>query len=297
MKRTENVAPRAKAFLKQNWLILLLFWILFTRFGDHSAIPIARKNLISTPSAMAATSDVGSFSLRADKNSIQADAGVKTEAKISKNLNINIEVRNAKDVKGDLEEYVNSAGGFVDNFYSYEFYNRTAYNFYIRIPAGKLDEFSRYIKGKGTLKSENFSSSDRTNSYVDNTNRLKNLQIRRDSLRKLMREEVKQVADVISLEKELNNVQTEIERFEKNNQKIQDSVDYSSVNLTLTPRVILDARGNGWDFDKSVGNALNTFIRFCQKFVDWLLTLLVFTPIILVLFVAYRIFCRKTEID
>jgi hypothetical protein len=284
-----NGILRTKSFLRQNWLILFLFFVLFARIDNRSAMPLARK-------AVARTSMITAMDGSAEVNNLASPSSrqfTAKDSKISKNLNMDMEVRNIKNVKEDVEKYANSTGGFVDNFYSYEFYSKTAYNFHIRIPAKKLDEFSKYIKSMGTLKSENFSSIDKTDSYVDNANRLKNLRVRRDSLRKLMTNDAKQVADIISIEKELNNVQMEIERFEKNNQKIQDSVDYSAINLTVTPRVVVGSNGMGWNFSKSIANALNVFIKFCQKFVDYFAILLIFAPLTLILFLIYWFFHRK----
>jgi hypothetical protein len=289
MEYFSNIILGTKSFLRQNWLILFLFFVLFVRIDNRSVIPLTRK-------AVARASMVATMDSNAEINNLTSSSSRQFTTKgnkISKNLNMDIEVKNIKSVKGDVEKRANNVGGSVDNFYSYEFYNKTAYNFYIKIPVEKLDEFSNYIKSLGVLKSENFSSIDKTDSYTDNMNRLKNLRIRRDSLRKLMIDEAKQVADIISIEKELNNVQMEIERFEKNNQKIQDSVDYSVVNLTITPKVVVGANGMGWDFSRSVGNALNVFIKFCQKFVDYFIILIMFVPLALVLLLIYWFFHRR----
>ncbi|MDR0571383.1 MAG: DUF4349 domain-containing protein [Rickettsiales bacterium] len=270
-----------------------MFFVLFLRTGNTSNLlargnvgDAARVRVESRPTLMAQKINTGDVS---SKNFTA------TDKKIAKTLNINIEVSNLKKAKDSVEEYVQNNDGLMDNFYSYEFYGKIAYHYSIRVPAEKLDDFSTFIKTKGDVKSENFSSTDKTENYIDNDNRLKNLYIRRDSLRDMMTKKAEQLADIISIEKELNNVQFEIEKFEKNNQKIQKSVDYSSVNLTITPEVVFENDGNRWKIRKSFTNAINLLIKFYQKAVDYAIIFLVFLPIVLLLFSIYKVFVPRRK--
>jgi hypothetical protein len=290
MIKLNEIFSKTKIFLRDNWLILLLFCLVFVRTRNNSVIPLVRNAMARAPMVMSDNA-AGAMEKKAKTPSINVNNSgqEKNDRKISKNVSINIEVRNTESAKKDLEKYLEENDGLIDNFYSYDFYNKISYNFRIKIPVEKLQDFLNFLKNKGTLKNESLSSTDKTDSYIDNKNRLENLYVRRDSLRKLMRTKAEQVADIISIEKELNNVQLEIERFERDNKKIQNSVDYSTVNLTVSPKVVLDANGGSWDFEKSLNNAVNIFIRFCQKTIDYVIILLMFTPLIIVLFFIYKV--------
>ncbi|MDR2760392.1 MAG: DUF4349 domain-containing protein [Rickettsiales bacterium] len=286
---------KIKSFLGQNWgvAVLLLYIFLGNSRPPQGVVPMVRKNQRASPMALtanegAASAAAGGFMFK--NRAMASDMVNGGERKIAKNLNISIETKAAEIVRADVEKYVGENGGFVDNFYSYDYHGKFAYNFSIKIPADGLDALTKYAKSKGLLKSENFSLSDRTEAYADNENRLKNLTARRDSLRELLSSKVAQLSDVIAVEKELNNVQYEIERFERENRRIQQTVDYSSVNLTILPEIVLDGKTAGWKFSKSFGAAANLFVKFCQISVDCLLTLLIFSPAILALFLFYKIY-------
>jgi hypothetical protein len=263
------------------------------RTGDKGFL-LARNNMPRVERAYAQKGTVATVR-DAGVDGISGKGFVATDKKIAKTLSVNVEVGNLNKAKDTVEEYIQNNDGVIDNFYSYDFYDKTAYHYSIKVPANKLDDFSRFLKTRGDIKSENFSSTDKTDSYIDNENRLKNLRIRRDSLREMMLKKAEQLADITSIEKELNNVQFEIEKFENSNQKIQKSVDYSVVNLTITPEVVFENGGGKWKIRKSFTNAINLFIKFYQKTVDYAVIFLVFLPIILLLFGVYKIFisCRK----
>jgi hypothetical protein len=273
-------------------LVLLLFFVLFFHISNINTpgLPLAKNNGFVAPSRVGGVRDMAVAS-----NGIVGAVGTKglvaTDKKIVKTLTMSIEVANLDKAKNSVEEYVRISNGLIDSFYSYDFYNKIAYNYFIRIPTDRLDAFTKFLKTKGDVKSESCSSVDQTENYTDNESRLKNLYLRRDSLRNMMTKKAVKLADVISVEKELNNVQSEIERFEKSKQKMQRSVDYSSVNLTLTPEVIFENDGDAnWKLKKSFNKAVNLLIKFYQRAVDFVVIIVVFLPPFALLFIVYRIF-------
>ena len=284
-------------FLKNNILILLLLTVFLFRV-DLSRInikPVVKKlygstinhrnsNIMFDTVAMADEISMdNSESVAMSKQSLSSvrkttTVGAIVAKKIVKNVNLSLEVKNTNNSKVKLENDIEKLGGFIENYYSYDFYNKMAFNFSIKIPAKKLTIFVDTIKKYGEVKSENFSLIDKTEQYNDNENRLKNLYTRRESLRNMMKMKTNNLGDILAVDRELNSVQYEIERYEKNNQIIDKEVEYSKVDLTLTPEVIQQTKIEKWKITKSFKTALLLLLKTLQKIIDWLVIVLVFTP-------------------
>ena len=219
-------------------------------------------------------------------------------SKLVKTYSLTIEVQNVDKVKNKLENKIKEVDGLINNFNSYTYgnSNQLAYNFNLQIPYDKVDSFVIYLKELGLIKNESSSIVDMQETYVDNENRLKNLKVRRDSLRKMMNTKTQKLSDILAVDRELNNVQNEIESLERRNQKIDNDVQLSRVNLSLVPEVIINKFTNPqWQLSTSWRQAVNQLVIFGQKTVDYSLKIIVFLPvIILVVFVAY--FVKKKVI-
>lgn len=295
-------------FLKNNILILLLLTVFLFRV-DLSRInirSIAKKlygstvnhknsNIMFDTVAMAneITMDNNKsvvMSKRSPSSVRKTTAvGATISKKIVKNVNLSLEVKNTNNSKIKLENDIEKIGGFIENYYSYDFYNKMAFNFSIKVPAKKLTIFLDTIKKYGEIKNENFSLVDKTEQYNDNENRLKNLYTRRDSLRNMMKMKTNNLGDILAVDRELNSVQYEIERYEKSNQVIDREVEYSTVDLTLTPEVIQQTKIEKWKITKSFKTALLLLLKTLQKIIDWLIVILVFTPMVLCCWWVYTV--------
>lgn len=211
-----------------------------------------------------------------------------TDRKIVKTFNLNIIVKNVDKSTQELEELLKKYSGYIENFYSYEYEDSKANNFTIKVPTNNVSQFMKDIKKDGYIKNESFSATDFTEQYTDNENKLKNLYVRRDKLRTMMNKQAEKLADVIAVDRELSNVQNEIERLEKSNLKIQNKVDYSQINLTIEPEIM----GNKWSIKKVITDAINTLILACQMIVHYFITFIVFLPLFLGFFIV-SIFIKK----
>lgn len=211
-----------------------------------------------------------------------------TDRKIVKTFNLNIIVKNIDKSTQELEELLKKYSGYIENFYSYEYEDSKANNFTIKVPTNNVSQFMKDIKKDGYIKNESFSATDFTEQYTDNENKLKNLYVRRDKLRTMMNKQAEKLADVIAVDRELSNVQNEIERLEKSNLKIQNKVDYSQINLTIEPEIM----GNKWSIKKVITDAINTLILACQMIVHYFITFIVFLPLFLGFFIV-SIFIKK----
>lgn len=204
-----------------------------------------------------------------------------TERKIIKNANLEIEVEDTEKAKMDAEAETKNKGGSVTNMNSWEVRpGMLAYNLTVRIPAEKFENTIEALTFLGTKKSESFSTNDITAQYQDTSNRLKNLEARRERLREMMDRQTDKLADVLQIDQELSRVQIDIENLQSTLRRNDTDVAYSTLQLTLRPEPqIGDIENPYWSFSKSWKTSFNNLIQDSQGLADKLITLLVYIPI------------------
>lgn len=279
-------------FLNKN--IILVFigggFIICTLNGKNYKYNASTASYISEPilyRKMGANDKIETLSINTSNISYQNKVNNK---KIVKNFTLSIIVKDINVAKNELEKKLNEYNGYVNNFYSYEYSDKKALNIEMKVPSEKADAYLLFLKKNGYVKSENFSSIDYSEQYSDNENKLKNLYARRDKLREMMNIKTKSLADILAVDKELNNTQMEIEMLEKKNIKIQKYVDYASVNVTLEPEITKDKEQQQWNFKKVIFNALNILILFCHVFIQYFVIFIVFLPLFITFTVLVIVF-------
>jgi len=156
---------------------------------------------------------------------------------VIKEAALDLEVADAEEAKALAEAEVKSLGGFITNMNSWEVrVGVLAYRMTIRVPAEKLDIAIENLTKLGVKKSENFSSRDITAQYTDTEAQIKNLKTRRTRLRKLLEFETKNLADVLQVDRELNNLQNQLDRLMRTQKGRDEKVAYSTLTLTLNPK-------------------------------------------------------------
>ena len=215
-------------------------------------------------------------------------------SKIIKSYALTIEVNDSNDIYLKVENEINNLNASIIRFNSYNYFeNELAYDFTIKVPTNEIQNAINYFKTLGIVKNESSNAIDVGNEYSDNENRLKNLYARRDRLRKMMDEKTDKLADVLAVDRELTNVQNEIERLEKNNKNIDKNVDYSSLELSIIPKIKINSLNNSnWQVSNSWNNAVNDFILFGQKSIDFLFKIITFLPVIIIL-VVFSLLIKK----
>lgn len=203
------------------------------------------------------------------------------EKKIVKNGNLTIEVSYPEDAKKQAEVKIGALEGSITNLNSWE--NRPGvltYNMTIRIPSESLDKAIEVLSGLGIKKSENFSVQDITSQYNDTENQIKNLTVRRDRLRELMEKDTNELKDILEVDRELSNVQLQIENLERTQKRRDVDVAYSTLRLTIQPEPeIGDVNNPHWSADRSWKQSVNDLINTSQGIFDKAIKLVVFAPI------------------
>ena len=117
-------------------------------------------------------------------------------------------------------------------------------NVSVRVPAQQLDEAVRRIRALGMrVDWESSTSQDVTDEYVDTNSRLRSLRATEEALLNLLNQ-ADDVEDALEVQRELTDLQAEIESLEGRIKFLEQTAAFSLINVTLTlaPRdMVVDA--------------------------------------------------------
>ena len=107
-------------------------------------------------------------------------------------------------------------------------------NVSVRVPAQQLDEAVRRIRALGMrVDWESSTSQDVTDEYVDSSSRLRSLRATEETLLNLLNQ-ADDVEDALAVQRELTDLQAEIESLEGRIKFLEQTAAFSLINVTLT---------------------------------------------------------------
>jgi hypothetical protein len=159
------------------------------------------------------------------------------ERMVTYSVTLGLSVRNTEETRSILIEQVRNNDGFI--------VRESDNSITTRIPSGNMDNFINHARTLGNIESESKTGTDITDQYRDNVIRLDSLKNVRNRYLTLL-ERADTVADILSIEKELERVNTEIELLEGRIRHAELSVTYS--NITVRFREKTKPGPVGWVF-------------------------------------------------
>lgn len=185
------------------------------------------------------------------------------DRKVIKTAYIELEVEVGK-FEDTLFEFISLAeqnGGFISNSRSYSDAegNLTSGSVTIRIPSNKYSSIINKIKEMGTVKSTSSAGQDVTQEYTDLESRLRNYQAQEEVLLDLMKQS-KKVSDSLEVQRELSNVQEQIEVIKGRMDYLDDLVSFSTIDVYFyEPEPIKTAAD--WGFVEALKRGLRGAVR------------------------------------
>jgi hypothetical protein len=184
----------------------------------------------------------------------------------------------------------------ADITYSYESgegVDRYVYQI-LKVEAGDFeDAYAEVLDIDGEVEYSNTDTTDVTAEYVDLESRLNNLKAVETQLLEIM-ETADTVEDTLAVYTELSDTRTEIEVLEGQIRYLDNQTDYSyiTINLSLSS-VGADIEEKEWKPYGVVKDAFRSFVNVLKGFVNVLIWILVFSPIVLVGVGVYLLVKRK----
>ncbi len=238
-----------------------------TATSDEAEAPREMPAMEEVPAQGEMTAAEGSATLEekaadTDNTTQYGETVIAGDRKVIKTAYIELEIEKGKfdETLFALTSLADQSGGFVSNSQSYSDSegNLTSGYVTIRVPSNNYNSALDRIKQMGTIKSISSSGQDITQEYTDLESRLRNYQAQEDVLLELMKKSTK-VSDSIEVQRELSNVQEQIEIIKGRMNYLDDMVSYSTIDVAFhEPEPI--TTGDGWGFVEALKRGLRGLV-------------------------------------
>ena len=147
---------------------------------------------------------------------------------------VSMEVDEVPVAVAQVRTTAESLGGFVGQLSSSGGPERQQSTMTIRVPQAEFFTALEHIKSLGKVRSENVGSEDVTERFIDLEARLRSALREEESLLSLL-DKANQVSEILTIERELSRVRSDIERDQGQLNFLERRVDLSTITVSLFP--------------------------------------------------------------
>ncbi|MDR3224926.1 MAG: DUF4349 domain-containing protein [Clostridiales Family XIII bacterium] len=218
--------------------------------GDVTYDSVAEESPVFLRDAKSPASMSEAEYVEAAKDSAGGSAGAglpDSNRKITFSASFTVDTKAYDADYAKINQIVSDFGGYIASeetqAYPYQTEQTTGRSSYfsLRIPVKGYDSFLTKLEQIGEVANKNKSSDDLTAEYFDTEARIEMLEMRKVRLTEYIKSATK-AADIVAFEKELSDVLLELDQYEGNKRRLDQLVDYASVDVTLeeliTPETI-----------------------------------------------------------
>ncbi len=158
---------------------------------------------------------------------------------------INVETDDYNKYIGDLETKIVELGGYISsaNETSSESLKRAVLT--IRVPSENYEAMKKATALNGTVVNSSHEVVDVTESYTDIEGRLATLKAEREALNAML-EKADSISTMLQIRKEINELNIEIESYQRQLNSYDGRIAYSTISLTVEQEIEDDTTGFGW---------------------------------------------------
>ncbi len=254
----------------------------------ESAVAAPRMMMAKAASADIATNDFSSDAGVFEDFTESNENSETFERKLIKNGDLTLQVENLDNLEQTIENWCESYGGYISSSNR----NERSLNFTIKIPSQKFDSAMEEAGNFGILKSKNISTQDVTERFYDLQTRLSTKRILQSNLQNYLRQATN-LTDILKIEKELNNVTSELESMEGQMRRLSNQIEFSTINIYLRlPDYKSEIREP--TFSENFTNFLHSLKTFFATFLTILLYVIICgIPILAILALLYWLLFGK----
>lgn len=156
------------------------------------------------------------------------------QRQVIRQASLSVEVEDVAAAVAQARGIVESLGGFVEQMSRSGDVERQRATMTLRVPQGQFFSALDRIEGLGEVQSEQVGSEDVTEEFIDLEARLKSAQREEESLLSLL-ERTESVTEILTVERELTRVRSEIERLQGRLNFLERRVDLATIVVSLSP--------------------------------------------------------------
>lgn len=157
------------------------------------------------------------------------------EAKIIRNIYMDMEVKEIESGISDIKEKVKSYAGYIESFEEGNLSmedGKYAY-FHVRIPTKDIETFITELKLLGNVIHSSENNQNITSTYYDTQGRKKSLEAERERVLALL-EKAENIEDILAIESKLSDLTYQIEDYERSLKTYDNQVEYTSVQINIS---------------------------------------------------------------
>ena len=155
---------------------------------------------------------------------------------------IGIEVEDVEASITKVRAAAEGLGGYVEQLTSAAGKENTTATMTVRVPQPRFFDALDHLDAVGKITNRSVGSNDVTDQFIDLQARLKSSQTQEASLLRLM-ERVSTVSDVLTLEREIARIRSEVERLQGQLNFLERRVDLATITVSLNKPVIIGDAG------------------------------------------------------
>jgi HD superfamily phosphohydrolase len=142
-----------------------------------------------------------------------------------------MEVQNLEKFEAELKTLLSQFKANVNNQNRNDYDRRMESNFTIRVPSSNFDQLFEALKPLAKrIENQSINLQDVTEQFIDVESRIKNRKALEDRYRELLKQ-AKDINDILTIERQLNQIRSEIESQEGRLKYLNDQVDMSTIQL------------------------------------------------------------------
>ena len=151
------------------------------------------------------------------------------ERKIIKTGSLSFEVKNLSETEEMISAWIEDFGGYVSNTWS----NRNSINITAKVPAEKFEDAMAGSGDFGILLSRSISTEDVSENYYDLETRLETRRVLQEKLENYLAN-AKNISELLEIERQLNDVTSELESMEKQFRRLSNQIDFSTISISCS---------------------------------------------------------------
>lgn len=203
--------------------------------------------------------------------------------RIQVNGSLSLEVQSLEEAVVDIKRLVTEYKGWVTQS-NLETAGRPYTNITLLVPKSSFYELLERIKDiASVVKNENVNSNDVTEEYIDVAAKLDVMKETESRFLSLL-SDTDNIEEIIQLEKELMRLRGEIDSLEGRVSYLTKTTDNSFLYLHIMEETSIT--GSKWDPRESFSDSIRNLISFSKHAADFLISIVVFLPVVLVLVVV-----------
>jgi hypothetical protein len=157
----------------------------------------------------------------------------------------------------------------------------------VKVHPSKYDETMKALRQIGRPLSENSTTEDVTQEYVDLQARLENAERTRDRYLEILATRTGAVHDVLEVEREIERVTENVERLKGQLRYLESQIGLSTITVRLEePHAAVPT---GYNFGKAIKEAFRIALRICIFLIQAVIVLMPFIVILIILVLVIRV--------